>query len=232
VVLVVRDQARGEEAAAGLRASTGNPGISVRTADLGSASSIKALRAAWKGPLHALVNNAATAPRRREETKDGMEAQWGVNVIGYWRMATAFRDVLSASAPSRLVNVASYWAGGLSLSDPEFRRRPYDNDTAYRQSKQANRLMSVLLAGEWMDLGISVNACHPGDVNSRLSNNLGFGGSASPEEGADTPSWLAADPEAGDISGKWVSSKEASDDEFAKDSRMLSGLWHLLQHYS
>ena len=228
VVLIVRDTVRGEEAVRKLRSATKNTGIHVKTADLGSAAAIRALRAEWDGPLHALVNNAALTPRRREETEEGVEAQWGVNVLGYWRMANAFHDVLSASVPSRLVNVASYWAGGLNLSDPEFKRRTYDNDSAYRQSKQADRMRSVMLADDWKESGISVNACHPGDVNSRLSNNLGFGGSASPEDGADTPAWLAADPEAGVLSGKWVSGRYAERETFADDNKMMAGLRELL----
>lgn len=232
VVMVVRDSLRGEEAAGKIRKNTGNPEVSVRIADLASAASINALRAGWDRPLHALINNAAVAPQGRQETKEGLEAQWGTNVLGYWRMATAFKDRLSAAAPSRLVNVASSWAGGLNLIDPEFRRRPYNNDSAYKQSKQANRLMSVLLAGEWEEYNIAVNSCHPGNVKSRLSKNLGFGGAMSPEGGADTPSWLAADPEAKGISGKWVSGREAVDEKFAMDAGMMTGLWHLLHHYT
>lgn len=232
IVMVVRDSIRGEEAAGKIRKSTGNPDVSIKVADLASAASINAMRAGWERPVHALINNAAVTPKRREETKEGLEAQWGTNVIGYWRMALAFKDRLSAAAPSRLVNVASYWAGGLDLIDPEFRRRPYNNDAAYKQSKQANRLMSVLLAGEWEEYNIAVNACHPGDVMSRLSSNLGFGGSSSPEDGADTPSWLATDPEAKDISGKWVSGREAVDEKFAMDAGMMTGLWHLLHHFT
>lgn len=232
VVLIVRDEVRGKEVARKLRSVTRNSVIHVKMADLGSAAAIMALRAEWEGPLHALVNNAALTPRRREETEEGVEAQWGVNVLGYWRMSNVFRDVLAASAPSRLVNVASYWAGGLDLADPEFRQRAYDNDSAYRQSKQADRMLSVMLADDWRDSGISVNACHPGDVNSRLSNNLGFGGSASPEDGADTPAWLATNPEAGKISGKWVSRRNAERETFADDTEMMSGLRQILDHFN
>jgi hypothetical protein len=39
-------------------------------------------------------------------------------------------EILKASAPARVVNVASYWAGGLDLNDLEFTRRSYDNCNA------------------------------------------------------------------------------------------------------
>ena len=91
------------------------------------------------------------------------------------------------------VDVSSYWAGDLDIDDLEFKSRPYNNDTAYRQSKQANRMLTVAFARRVGEHGVSVNACHPGDVNSSLSNNLGFGGHESPREGARTPAWLATD---------------------------------------
>lgn len=231
LVLIVRDAVRGEEAAKRLRGDTGNSRVSVRTADLGLAADISALAQNWEGPLHALVNNAALTPRRRTETAEGVESQWGVNVLGYYRMARAFGDILADSAPSRLVNVASYWAGDLRLDDPEFRRRRYHNGTAYRQSKQADRMVTVHLADVWSRRGIAVNACHPGDVNSRLSNDLGFGGSTSPSDGADTPAWLAVDPEAEGIHGKWVSSRNPSSDPFGRDTSGLEKLMALLDDY-
>ena len=229
VVLVVRDAGRGAEAVDAVRDSTGNPDVSLALADLGLAADIAALRRAWEGPLHALVNNAGATPRSRRETAEGVEVQWGVNVLGYWRMARAFRDVLAASAPSRLVNVASYWAGGLDLDDPEFRRRRYDNDDAYRQSKQADRMMSLILAEAWAEVGIAVNACHPGDVRSRLAANLGFGGAQSASQAADTPAWLAVDPEADGLRARWVSGRMPGREPYADSD--LAGLERLLESY-
>ena len=126
------------------------------------------------------VNNAATTPRRREETPEGIELQFATNVLGYFWMMTAFRGHLVDSAPARVVNVASYWAGGLDLGDLEFERRRYDNDAAYRQSKQADRMLSVAFAERLRDAGVTANACHPEDVVSTLSRNLGFGGHETP----------------------------------------------------
>jgi retinol dehydrogenase-13 len=91
-------------------------------------------------------------------------------------MTTAFQDHLARSAPARVVNVASYWAGGLDLEDLEFKRRRYDNDGAYRQSKQADRMLTVAFAERLERSHVTVNACHPGDLVSTLSRNLGFGG--------------------------------------------------------
>lgn len=87
------------------------------------------------------------------------------------------------SAPARVVNVASDWADGLDLDDPEFRRRHSHNDAAYRQSSQADRILSVAFAERLKDLGVIVNVCHLGDVVSNLSRNLGFGGHETADQG-------------------------------------------------
>jgi NAD(P)-dependent dehydrogenase (short-subunit alcohol dehydrogenase family) len=159
---------------------SGNPQVRCALADLGRRVSIRALAQRWSGPLHVLINNAATTPRRREETPEDIERQFATNVLGYFWMIEAFQDRLTQSAPARVVNVASYWAGGLARDDLEFRRRRYDNNAAYRQSKQADRMLSAAFAARLAGARVTVNACHPGDVVSTLSRSLGFGGHETP----------------------------------------------------
>ena len=187
VVMVCRDEKRAEGALKEVRRGSGNSDVRTELADLSRRESVFALAARWQGRLDVLVNNAAIAPRRRSETPEGIELQFATNVLGYLWMMRAFEAALRRSAPARVVNVASYWAGDLDLSDLQFQRRSYDNDEAYRQSKQANRMLTVAFAQRWRDAGITVNSCHPGDANSTLSNALGFGGSETPAQAAATP---------------------------------------------
>ena len=194
VVLLCRGRHKAELAVQDIIDSTGNPKVNFQLADLGRQHQIRELAKRWTGPLHVLINNAACTPRSRQETPEGIEMQFATNVLGYFWLIDAFTDILKASAPARVVNVASYWAGGLDLDDLEFTRRSYDNDTAYRQSKQADRMLSRAFSERLEPLQITVNACHPGDVNSTLSNNLGFGGHETPDQGAQTPVWLATLP--------------------------------------
>jgi len=108
----------------------------------------------------------------------------------------------------RVINVASYWAGDLDLDDLEFKHRSYINGIAYRQSKQANIMLTTAFAWRLAPYGITVNVCHPGDVNSKLSNDLGFGGSETPEQGADTPVWLATAAEVANVTGKYIANRQ------------------------
>jgi len=232
VTIVARNQAKAEKTVKRLRQDSGNPHVDYILADLGRRAEIYALAESWnKKPLHVLVNNAATSPRQRQETPEGIEVQFAVNVLSYVWMTEAFKDVLAESAPARIVNVASYWAGDLDLDDLEFKRRSYRNGTAYRQSKQANRMLTVAFAELLKPLGISVNVCHPGDVSSTLSNDLGFGGSETPEQGAATPLWLATDAVGIENTGQYFEHLRQSRCRFSKDRQAIERLFSLCQDY-
>ncbi len=225
VVLACRHEEKAKQAVAEIQRATRNPTVRYELVDVSRRASVQGLVDRWHGPLHVLINNAATSPRQRQETPEGIEVQFAANVLGYFWMTQLFTDSWNASAPARVINVASYWAGDLDLSDLEFRRRRYNNGTAYRQSKQANRMLTVAFATRLRPYGITVNACHPGDVNSRLSNDLGFGGHATPDEGADTPVWLATDPVGQHETGKYFEQRRETRCRFGEDTATVEALY-------
>ncbi|HNQ83700.1 MAG TPA: SDR family NAD(P)-dependent oxidoreductase [Bacteroidales bacterium] len=225
VIMVARDESKAIRVVKDIQAKTGSLDIVYELADLSEKVSIYELASRINRPVHVLINNAAFTPQRRIENSEGIEMQFAVNVMGYFRMIDALTPQLKAGAPARIVNVASYWAGGLDLDDPEFRKRKYENDTAYRQSKQANRMLTVAFARKLMPYRITVNSCHPGDVNSALSNSLGFGGHESPDQGADTPVWLATSRETQEITGKYFEHRKEAPCSFSQDSQKVGLLY-------
>jgi NAD(P)-dependent dehydrogenase (short-subunit alcohol dehydrogenase family) len=231
VVLVCRDAAKAEATVEAIRRQTSNPHVRYELVDLSRRASISALAERWSGPAHTLINNAAITPRRREETPEGIELQLATNVLGYFWMIAAFRDHLARSAPSRVVNVASYWAGGLDLQDLEFKRRRYDNDAAYRQSKQADRMLTVAFAERLRDKGVTVNSCHPGDVVSTLSRNLGFGGHEIPDQAASTPAWLATEVIGAQETGKYFERQHEVSCRFGADRDAVEALYRACENY-
>jgi NAD(P)-dependent dehydrogenase (short-subunit alcohol dehydrogenase family) len=224
VVMVCRNTDRARQAAEQVKTMV--PGATIRTeiVDLSRREEIFAFASRWQGPVDVLINNAAIAPRKRTETPEGIEMEFATNVLGYVWMMRAFDKALCASSPARVVNVASYWAGDLALDDLQFKRRPYNNDTAYRQSKQADRMLTVAFGKRWLATEVTVNACHPGDANSALSNSLGYGGHETPEQAADTPVWLATDTTVAGITGKYFASRQMRSCEFAGDSVAITAL--------
>lgn len=232
VVLLCRNEMKARQACQEIIQVTGNGAVRYEVADVSRRWSIQELAKRWQGPLHVLVNNAAVTPRRREETPEGIELQFATNVLGYFWMIQAFTDHLKRSAPARVVNVASQWAGDLDLNDLEFRRRRYTNGEAYRQSKQANRMLSVAFAERLKPYGVSVNVCHPGNVNSALSNNLGFGGSQTPDEGARTPVWLAVGPTGQKVTGRYFDRMQEVRCPFAEDRKAIVALYEACLRFS
>ena len=232
VVLACRHEEKARQAVAEIRRATGNPNVRYELVDISRFSSVEALAHRWRSPLHVLVNNAAASPRQRQETPEGIEMQFATNVLGYFWMTQLLGDRLKASAPARVINVASYWAGDLDLTDLEFKKRRYNNGTAYRQSKQADRMLTVAFAERLKLYDVTVNACHPGDVNSRLSNDLGFGGHATPDEGAETAVWLATDPGGQRETGKYFEQRRAVRCRFGEDTSAVEALYEACLAYA
>jgi len=231
VVIVARNLQKAKDTVEHLADTTGNKHISYVLADLSRKEEIKKLAASWDRPLHILINDAGVTPRQREETPEGIEMQWATNVLGYYWMMKYFIPHLKKSAPARIVNVASYWAGDLDMNDPEFKTRHYNNNTAYRQSKQADRMLTAAFADILKSHNINVNACHPGDVRSKLSTDLGFGGHESPEEGADTPVWVATSPELEGTTGKYFEHRHLTNCPFGQNKSEVKKLVELCAGY-
>ncbi|MCH8903206.1 MAG: SDR family NAD(P)-dependent oxidoreductase [Bacteroidetes bacterium] len=231
IVLVGRDESSLKNTVEDISKGRGTDEVSYEVADLSLKSSIKSLARRIDYPVNILVNNAATCPRERKETDEGVELQFATNVLGYYWLAQELNEQLGNAAPSRIVNVASYWAGGLDLNDPEFKTRSYDNHSAYRQSKQANRMLTVASANRLDPNITTINSCHPGEVNSKLSNDLGFGGSESPEKGADTPVWLAISEEVEGVSGKYFADSSEVACKFSTDKIEIEKLYELCSKY-
>ncbi len=232
VILIARDEKKAENTKKDIIHITGNQDVDYALVQLDDQESIFSFAGNWQDPVDVLVNNAAVTPRNRQENKEGIELQFATNVLGYFRMIKALTPHLKKGAPSRIVNVASYWAGGLDFDDLEYKNRPYDNDDAYRQSKQADRMLTVAFAERLKEFDISVNACHPGDVNSKLSNNLGYGGHESPDDGAKTPVWLATEPVGGENTGKYFEHQREVTCRFGSDKKAVEKLFAICESYT
>lgn len=231
LILLGRDPGNLKKTVEDVSRRSGNEKITGVSLDLSLKKNIEDFAKTRSGPLHVLVNNASTTPRQRLETDDGIEMQWAVNVLAYFNLMQTLTPHLAQAGDARIVNVASYWAGNLNLNDPEFKHHPYHNDTGYRQSKQAVRMLTRYFSELLKDKNISVNACHPGDVNSKLSNNLGYGGHETPEQGADTPVWLATSKELKGVSGRYFEHRHETYCGFMAETDNVMKLYGLCNSY-
>src|SRR6202522_1626905 len=108
VTLAVRRPDAAESAAEELRRSTGNPAVDVKYLDLSDLQTVRAFTAAWKGPLHILVNNAGImAVPELEKTPQGFELQFGTNFLGHFALTISLHRALAAANGARVVSVSS-----------------------------------------------------------------------------------------------------------------------------
>jgi NAD(P)-dependent dehydrogenase (short-subunit alcohol dehydrogenase family) len=244
LVLVCRNRERGERALEEIRTETGNDRLSLLIADLSSQAQIRTLAKDYLAsdrPLHVLLNNAGVIMLRRTETVDGIETTFAVNHLGYFLLTVLLLDRIKASAPARIVNVASHAhasAGGpLDFDDLEGRKR-YGSMRNYGISKLANILFTRELARRLAGSGVTANSLHPGFVGSNFAKNNGLLArigmallrpvARSPEKGAETAVYLCSSPEVEGVTGKYFHDcKPTWPKQFAQSDEDARRLWEV-----
>jgi uncharacterized protein len=109
------------------------------------------------GACHVLVNNAGISGSnhfRGPQDRADLEEVMDVNFFGVIRVTAAFADLLAASAPSRVINVASV-AGKLGVGRP-----------AYAASKFALVGFTETLRTDWARRGVAVCQLNPGFIRT------------------------------------------------------------------
>lgn len=235
VLVVGRTPRRSAEAAARLRADAGSSIVEPLAADLSSQAEIRALAREVENQtdrLDVLVNNAGGIFLDRRESVDGIEMTFAVNHLAYFLLTNLLLDLLRSSRPSRIVNVASGAHRGATIDfDDIGGRERFSGWRAYQQSKLANLLFTRELARRLEGTGVTVNALHPGYVNSQIFRDEGWRGAimrraarafaVSPERGAQTSLYLATSPDVEGMTGGYFAkrararSSPASHDEAA-----------------
>lgn len=236
VVVASRDAEKGRRVAAELGDDAANPSVDSVEVDLADQASVRRFAQDFMkrfAKLHVLVLCAGVYATSHAKTAEGIERTWATNVLGYYLPSILLLDRLVASAPARIVTVSSDMAGGLDLDDVEFDRRPYRSMAAYKQSKQADRMLTWALADRLRGRGVTANAMHPGFVDTSLVRegplSLAYRIAApvfgrSPARGADTAVWLASSRALGDDTGGYYADRKEKHCSY-RDEGALDRLW-------
>jgi NAD(P)-dependent dehydrogenase (short-subunit alcohol dehydrogenase family) len=180
VVMAVRDTAKGEAAAARIRATTPSANVRVQALDLGSLDSVRTsadeLKAAHPR-IDLLVNNAGVMyPSTRTATADGFETQFGTNHLGHFALTGLLLENLLTVPGSRVVTVSSVGhriIAKIHFDDLQWERK-YNRVAAYGQSKLANLMFTYDLQRRLAAKGeptIAV-AAHPGLSDTELMRHM------------------------------------------------------------
>jgi NAD(P)-dependent dehydrogenase (short-subunit alcohol dehydrogenase family) len=221
VLAHARTEQRGREALGELLDGAAGD-VRLVTADFSSLAEVRALADQLPDRLHVLVNNAgigtANPTRERAESADGYELRFAVNYLAGFLLTALVRERLVASAPARIVNVAS--AGQMAIDfDDVMLEHGYSGVRAYCQSKLAQIMHAFDLAEELRNDGVTANALHPGTYMPTKMVRAAGTTPATPLEDGVAATWrLAADPALDGTTGHYFSgTAEARADPQAYD---------------
>ncbi|HYX00524.1 MAG TPA: SDR family NAD(P)-dependent oxidoreductase [Reyranella sp.] len=194
-----RNRERGESLAREIEQAGG--GATFIAADLASLAEVQRLADEvhkTTDRLHLLINNAGigtagNAPGR-QTSADGHELRFAVNYLAGFLLARLLLPLLKASAPSRIVNVASAGQQAIDFSDVMLTRH-YSGVAAYCQSKLAQIMFTIDLAHELEGSGVIANALHPSTyMNTTMVRQAGVSPMSRVEDGAEAILQLAVSP--------------------------------------
>ena len=210
VLLHGRDNKRGKAILDEISQETGNGKLHFYCADLASLRQTSELArqvAAERPRLDVLVNNAAVGfgkdSSKREMSQDGYELRFAVNYLAPHLLVQGLLPKLKASAPARIVNVASVGQAPLNFEDI-MSERGYSGVTTYRQSKLAMIAWTFDLAAQLANTGVTVNALHPASLMpTKMVLEAGWSVMSTVEEGLEATMRLVVDPALDDVTGKY-----------------------------
>ena len=241
IVMVCRNKDRGEEALEDIKKECINGIVDLIVADLSTQKAIHQLVKDFKERyqfLHVLINNAGINLSKRVLTEDGIETTLAVNYLAQFLLSNLLLDILQASSPARIVNVASSILSKTINFENLNGEKHYRQLNAYGQSKLAVILFTYEFARRIEGTGVTVNCLHPGYVKTNLIRNFRkfvkyfypFIGlfMKSPKKGAKTSIYLASSPEVQNVSGKYFKNrKEAESVEASYDEELAKDLWEV-----
>lgn len=223
VIMACRSAERGARALEEVKQAAQSDQVELMQVDLASQASIRRFAEEFKSKhnrLDVLINNAANFDHTLKKatlTEDGVETIFATNHVGVFLLTHLLLDLLKASAPSRILNVASKGLVTYPFLDIEFDNlngeRHFSTQHAYYLSKQAQVMFTYDLAERLQGTGVTVNCVRVTNVaipDERLTHlpawlvkiyHLKRKMSITPAQQAETYTYLAADPAVETITG-------------------------------
>ena len=180
--------------------------------------------------LDVLVDNAGIGfgDGRREVSADGYELRFAVNHLAGFCLILELLPLLRASAPARVVRVASLGQQPVDFDDVML-ERDYDGFRAYRQAKLAQVTTGFELADRLDPAEVTVNSLHPGTfMPTKMVRQAGQPPVDTLETGIESTVRLVTDPALDGVTGRFFDrTHERRALDQAYDPAARAALWRL-----
>jgi len=223
VVMACRSAERGAAALEEVRTAANSDRVELMRVDMSDQGSVHGFVQAFlqkHNRLDVIIHNAANFDHQQKKpvmTSDGLENVFATNHVNIFLMTQLLLDTLKASAPSRIITVASKGLVTYPFLDVDFNNlageKKFSMQHAYYQAKQAQVMFTFDLAERLKGTGVTVNCVRVGNVaipDQRLDHLPKFllkmyemkrKFALTPEKMAETYVWLAAEPALTDVTG-------------------------------
>jgi NAD(P)-dependent dehydrogenase (short-subunit alcohol dehydrogenase family) len=181
VVLAARNEAKGLDAVARIKAEQPRAAVEFRALDLADLESVRAFAASFVrggSAVDVLINNAGVMFPPRRLTPQGFESQFATNHLGHFALSGLLYDTIRRGRDARVVTVTSNLHKGGSIHfDDLSGEKSYSPQAFYQQSKFANVLFGLELDRRLRAAGASVKStlAHPGYSATNLQRSAQSG---------------------------------------------------------
>lgn len=242
VVMVVRNQEKGEKALSKIIEQTGNKSVSLMLCDMSSMASIRDFTREFKkkySRLDVLVNNAGGEFNKREVTHEGFERTFAVDYLAPFLLTNELLDLLKSSVPSRIINVSSGLAKNGKVNFDDLQSvKDYKGMQVYSNAKLMLMMFTYELSRRLVGSGVTANVLMPGFVATNLGKNSGSMRSSimfkmvrpmqiNAKKGAETSVYLASSEEVKSVTGKcFAKKKDIATCPASYDESLQKRLWN------
>ena len=234
VLIHGRNQERLEQTAKEIKKKTKNNNLTTFSADFSSLGDVRNLSDAIHqnfDHLDVLINNAGVFMETRQESADGHEMTFAVNVLAPFLLTSLLLDLLKKGSDSRIVNVSSISheeANEINFDDLQLKKSYGNGRQSYALSKLCEIMFTYEMSPLFKDDNITVNCLDPGSVNTKMLLQ-GWGSYGIAVDEADKEYRLATDAKFDGITGIYfVNSKECKSNSVSYDKNARKKLWDIL----
>jgi len=257
VIMACRNPERGEAALKEVRQASGSEAVELMIVDMSLQSSIQGFAEAFLAEydvLDVLIHNAADFDTRRKEivlTEEGVEQLWATNHLGPVLLTNLLLPALKRSEQGRIITISSkgliaYPFLKVDVNDPEFRQRKFSVQKAYYQSKLAQVMYTYWLAEKLKDTAVTANAIRVTSVRIDIDKRypdmpklmrkmyaVKSSFAITPEEMAQTYTYLAASDEVSQTTGKYYDNPSSivNSSGYSRDRKNIEAVMALTRGY-